>query len=153
LPGIRPSPALVLFLLSPTVDELLSGSSPPAKFFTPFGFTIMTALYGGGAVFWVLPGIQSPLLHPVIVMALGALLDVLLICRLASYDWRRSTDLHRFAVVAGSLSLFIAFAFLQELDRTRTDNRVGMSLVGLSFLVGLALLGMKVRGRSEWRGP
>jgi len=84
---------------------------------------------------------------------LGALLDILLIRRLADYDWKRSTDLHRFAVAAGSLSLFGAFAFLQELDRTRTDNRTGMSLVGLSFLVGLALLGLKVRGRSERRGP
>jgi hypothetical protein len=330
LPRIRPPPGLVLFLLAPAVGELLSGSSPPAEFFTPFGFTIMTALYGGGAVlcrelkvrwqkgmgsllllgaaygvleeglmvasffnpawpdlgalgvfgrwlgvnwvwavelalyhaivsitvpvmlvelvypdrrgtpwlgggwfravalifaadvvggliifsvvtgykpteaqiifsvllavgfallarrlpadwarrgskrmrrplfygaltilgavasgavFWVLPGIKSPLLHPVIVMALGALLDLLLIRSLADYDWRRSTDLHRFAVAAGSLSLFVAFDFLQELDRTRTDNKAGMSLVGLSFLVGLALLGLKVRRRSERRGP
>jgi len=330
LPRIRPPPALVLFLLAPAVGELLSGSSPPAEYFTPFGFTIMTALYGGGAVlcrelkvrwrkgmgsllllgaaygvleeglmvasffnpawpdlgalgvfgrwlgvnwvwaveltlyhaivsitvpvmlvelaypdrrgtpwlgsgwlravalifgadivgglilfsvitdykpteaqiifsallaagfallarrlpadwarrgsrpmkrplfygalttlgavasgavFWVLPSIQNPLLHPAIVATLGALLDVLLIRRLADYDWRKSTDLHRFTVASGSLSLFVAFAFLQELDRTRTDNRAGMSLVGLSFLVGLALLGMKVRGRSERRGP
>ena len=50
--GIRDRlpPALVLFLLSPVVGELLSGSSPPSEFFTLFGFTIMSLLYGGGAI-------------------------------------------------------------------------------------------------------
>jgi hypothetical protein len=46
----RIPPALFLYLLSPVIGELLSGSAPPAEFFTPFGFTIMTLLYGGGAV-------------------------------------------------------------------------------------------------------
>lgn len=46
----RIPPALVLFLLSPVIGELLSGSSPPAEFFTVFGFTIMSLLYGGGAI-------------------------------------------------------------------------------------------------------
>ncbi len=43
-------PALVLFLLSPSIGELLSGSSPPAEFFTPFGLTMLLTLYGGGAL-------------------------------------------------------------------------------------------------------
>jgi hypothetical protein len=43
-------PALVLYLLAPAVGELLSGSSPPAEYFTVFGFTLMTLLYGGGAL-------------------------------------------------------------------------------------------------------
>ena len=43
-------PALTLFLLSPIIGELLSGSSPPAEFFQLFGFTIMALLYGGGAI-------------------------------------------------------------------------------------------------------
>ncbi len=46
----RIPPALVLFLLSPVIGELLSGSSPPAEFFTVFGFTVMSLLYGGGAI-------------------------------------------------------------------------------------------------------
>ena len=52
MPGIKGKipPALVLFLLSPAIGELLSGSSPPSEFFTPFGFTIMALLYGGGAL-------------------------------------------------------------------------------------------------------
>jgi hypothetical protein len=40
----------VLFLLSPAIGELLSGSSPPREFFAPFGFTVMALLYGGGAL-------------------------------------------------------------------------------------------------------
>ncbi len=43
-------PALALFLLSPMVGELLSGSSPPAEFFSPFGLLILCALYGSGAI-------------------------------------------------------------------------------------------------------
>jgi hypothetical protein len=50
--GIRDHlpPALVLLFLSPMIGELLSGSSPPTEFFTAFGFTVMTLLYGGGAL-------------------------------------------------------------------------------------------------------
>ena len=44
------SPALTLFLLSPFVGELLSGSSPPAEYFSLPGFIILHLLYGGGAL-------------------------------------------------------------------------------------------------------
>ena len=43
-------PILTLFLLAPAVGELLSGSAPPAEFFTPFGLILLSALYGSGAV-------------------------------------------------------------------------------------------------------
>jgi hypothetical protein len=43
-------PPLVLFFLSPAIGELLSGSSPPAEFFNPFGLAIVAVLYGGGAL-------------------------------------------------------------------------------------------------------
>jgi hypothetical protein len=46
----RLGPAFVLFILSPVIAELLSGSAPPAEFFHPFGFVVMLALYGSGAV-------------------------------------------------------------------------------------------------------
>ncbi len=48
--GIGVPPWLALLLLAPAMGELLSGSSPPAEFFQPFGFTIMVALYGCGAL-------------------------------------------------------------------------------------------------------
>jgi len=44
------SPAVTLFFLSPLIAELLSGSAPPVEFFNPFGFLIITVLYGNGAL-------------------------------------------------------------------------------------------------------
>jgi hypothetical protein len=46
----RPPPWLTLLLLAPALGELLSGSSPPSEFFQPLGFTVMTVLYGCGAL-------------------------------------------------------------------------------------------------------
>ena len=46
----RISPALILFLLAPTIGELLSGSAPPSEFFNPISFTLLAILYGGGAI-------------------------------------------------------------------------------------------------------
>lgn len=46
----RIQPALALFLLSPAIGELLSGSSPPLEFFNPFSFLLLGSLYGSGAV-------------------------------------------------------------------------------------------------------
>lgn len=43
-------PVLVLFLLSPAIAELLSGSAPPVEFFHPFTLLVLTALYGSGAI-------------------------------------------------------------------------------------------------------
>jgi hypothetical protein len=44
-------PAFVtLLLLSPIVAELLSGSAPPAEFFSPFGLLILITWYGFGAI-------------------------------------------------------------------------------------------------------
>jgi hypothetical protein len=46
----RLPPALALFLLSPTIGELLSGSSPPLEFFNPISFLLLASLYGSGAI-------------------------------------------------------------------------------------------------------
>lgn len=52
MPGfnIRGNPALILFLLSPAIGELLSGSAPPVEFFNPVGLSLLLGLYGCGAV-------------------------------------------------------------------------------------------------------
>ena len=319
----KPSPALILFLLSPAIGELLSGSAPPVEFFNPFGFVILVSLYGSGAVIirelkvcwkkgissvlllgaaygileegllvcsfynpnwsdlnqlavygrwfdvnwiwtvmltiyhavysitipitlvelaysqhqhenWVskrilkillvlllsvvvlgfflfnpLSGYLPPLPHyllTVLVMILfgyaayrfpgewgshgnkplpkvvlmwmigvvgtlsfflgfwlmptlmplwpigtlfGPALILLYIVLLRSYEWKEPTEKHRFALVSGALAFFIVFAPLQELDTTRTDDTAGMSLVGLSFLVGLILLGRHIWSASS----
>ena len=43
-------PSVVLYFLSPIIAELLSGSAPPAEFFSPFTFLLLTAFYGSGAL-------------------------------------------------------------------------------------------------------
>jgi hypothetical protein len=43
-------PALTLFLLSPLIGELVSGSSPPANWLHPMTFLLVVPLYGSGAV-------------------------------------------------------------------------------------------------------
>lgn len=43
-------PILFLFILSPAIGELLSGSSPPLEFFSPLTFLILASLYGSGAL-------------------------------------------------------------------------------------------------------
>jgi hypothetical protein len=46
----RNAPAIVLYLLSPVVGELLSGSSPPREFFSSFSLIVVVGLYGAGAL-------------------------------------------------------------------------------------------------------
>jgi hypothetical protein len=43
-------PIIFLFVLSPAIGELLSGSSPPQAFFNPLAFCLLCALYGSGAL-------------------------------------------------------------------------------------------------------
>jgi hypothetical protein len=44
------APVAVLFLLTPSIAELLSGSAPPSEFFNPGGFFVLCCLYGSGAL-------------------------------------------------------------------------------------------------------
>jgi hypothetical protein len=46
----RLSPSLVLFLLAPSIGELLSGSSPPLEFFVPSTLILLALMYGCGAL-------------------------------------------------------------------------------------------------------
>ena len=46
----RRAPLFLLLLLSPAIAELLTSSSPPVEFFTPFGLVVMVSLYGSGAL-------------------------------------------------------------------------------------------------------
>jgi hypothetical protein len=41
---------LLLLFLSPALGELLSGSSPPLEFFTPFGIITLVSFYGGSTL-------------------------------------------------------------------------------------------------------
>ncbi len=89
-------------------------------------------------VHWIFPelGVPVPL----------TLLSALSLVTLVFWAGRRMSargawdDRHRLAVASGALSFFVLLAPLAELDRTRTDNPAGMTVVGLAavaFLVGL----------------
>lgn len=95
------------------------------------------------AVFWIGPNLTSPL----VVIVLGVLLVVSVVKLVKGFDWNLPNDLHQLALVSGALSFFIMIAPLQELDKTRTDNPVGMSLVGLAFLLGLVLFRRQIKRR------
>jgi hypothetical protein len=46
----RFTPVLLLFFLSPTIGELVSGSAPPREFFAPGALLLLASLYGSGAI-------------------------------------------------------------------------------------------------------
>ncbi|HSB90110.1 MAG TPA: hypothetical protein VLD63_08810, partial [Anaerolineales bacterium] len=48
----------------------------------------------------------------------------------------------------GALTFFILLSPLIEIDRNRTDNRSGMTLVGLATAAGLIWLGRRLRVES-----
>ena len=87
--------------------------------------------------FWLMPSIIPS-------WPLGLFISLILlsfvIVFLTRYCWDKVSDRHRFAMVSGALVFFIVFAPLQEFDTTRMDNPVGMTLVGMSCLIGLLLL-------------
>ena len=96
-------------------------------------------------VFWVLPN----LLPPLGIMLLGGFLVFGFARFLKRLKLKGCNDLHQFALISGGLAFFIFLAPLQELDKTRTDNPWGMGLVGLAFLVGLLLLGRRIKQRTR----
>ena len=91
--------------------------------------------------FWLIPALIP--LWP-IGLLFGPALVLLYTKLLKRYEWKESSEKHRFALMSGALVFFIVFAPLQELDTARTDNPVGMSFVGLAFLIGLVLLGRRI---------
>jgi len=138
---------VILFIIlawkAPSEDGRQESANPrgPASFFA-------TGLLGTIAffiIFWVLPNLLSPLG----VMLLGGLLVFGLAKFLKRLKLKGCDDMRRFALASGGLAFFIFLAPLQELDKTRTNNPQGMGLVGLAFLIGLLLLGRRIRRRTR----
>jgi hypothetical protein len=118
-----------------------TNSHGPTSFFT----TGLLGTIGFFIVFWVLPN----LLPPLGLMLLGGFLVFGFARFLKRLKLKGCNDLHQFALISGGLAFFIFLAPLQELDKTRTDNPWGMGLVGLAFLVGLLLLGWRIKQRTR----
>lgn len=97
-----------------------------------------------GVIFWVLPNILTFSMGPLLVIFIGVVFILGFFKYLIGFDWGNSSPLHRHALVFGSLFVFMLFSVLQEFDASRFDDTTGMSLVGLSFLLGLILLRRRI---------
>jgi len=83
-------------------------------------------------------------------MLYGLLLVFLMVKFIKRFNWReKATDMHVFALCSGSLTFFLVFAPLQELDKSRKDITTGMSLVALAFAIGLIWLGLRIKQRNS----
>lgn len=74
----------------------------------------------------------------------GPTLVLFYIKLLSKFEWKKPNEKHKFALASGALIFFVVFAPLQELDKTRTDNPVGISLVSLASLILLILLRRRI---------
>jgi hypothetical protein len=113
----------------------------------PLYYAVITALgaLSSGVVFWILPNLSNFILFPLLIIICGFGIIYSIIKLFISYNWKNSTPLHLFAVSSGPLYIFIILTFLQESDKSRTDNTAGMGLIGIIALVGLALLWLKLK--------
>ena len=105
----------------------------------------MLAAFLNGTVFGILPNLINFSFGPIVVPSLGFILTLLVIRKLVDYDWRTNSNIHKLAMVAGSLTPFLLFAPFQELDQSRVDNTSGMTLVGFTALFLLFLLYRNLR--------
>jgi hypothetical protein len=98
-----------------------------------------------GFVFGVLPEQLGFTNAPILVIFLGLAIIIGILNSLVSYEWVQATPLHYHRLLFGSLFIFILFSFFQEMDPNRLDNTTGMSLVGITFLIGFLILGRKLK--------
>jgi hypothetical protein len=107
----------------------------------------VSAAFACGAIFWILPNTLKFKLGPLAVILLGLIVVLGYIRYLISFDWTKSSPQHRFALMAGTLTPFILFSYIQEMDKSRLDDTTGMALVGSIFLVVLLVMYLKLRKR------
>jgi hypothetical protein len=137
--------ALIMILLGYTASKLpstwgLTGKKPLSRPFKMWAIGTAATF----AFFWGFYLVHTLIPLWQVGIFFGPALVLLFWKLLTRYDWKKPNEKHRFALASGALTYFIVFAPLQELDKTRTDNPAGMSLVGLAFLIGLILLGRHI---------
>ena len=135
--------ALVLVLAAHRLpaDWLRRGARPLKR---PVFFALLTFVGASlsGIIYWVLPHTGVP---PLITVFLNLAAVMGTIQYLRRFSWRQASQTHRYSLVGGVLALFILFSLFQEMDRARTDDPSGMSLVGLASIVGLLVLRRRLR--------
>jgi predicted Abi (CAAX) family protease len=94
-------------------------------------------------VLWGMPNLKVPVFITLTALILVPLATLGLTRSMSKQgNW---TVKHQLAQAWGALLFFVLLAPLQELDHTRPDNTVGMSLVGLGFFLFLVFLYLKTR--------
>lgn len=107
-------------------------------------FYFIIGVFWSAAFFLTFMALPYFVEDPFAVALLGALLSFGIATYLMRFDWKNS-DLHKLSLAAGALSFLILLAFLQELDKNRPDNTIGMSLVAIFAIIGLVLLRRRVK--------
>lgn len=121
-----------------------SSRAARAFWFLPVGFVGTLALF---FLVWVVP---KSGIHPLLTISLMTGLVILvgwIVLRMSGGGaW---TERHQLSLVAGAIGFFILLAPLQELDKNRTDNTTGMTIVGLMMAIFLILLMLRIRNQ-KW---
>ena len=94
---------------------------------------------------------SSPALIPwQLAMLYGPLLIILTTKFITQYNWhQKPNNMHTFALCSGALTFFLIFAPLQELDKTRTENTQGMTLVAMATIIALIILGRRINRQNQ----
>jgi heme A synthase len=80
----------------------------------------------------------------------GILLTTIIAKFITRYNWKQKpNNIHVFALCSGALTFFLTFAPLQELDKTRTDNTQGMTLVAIATIIALITLRHKIKQQNN----
>jgi len=111
----------------------------------PFWFLLIgfAGTFGWFFLVWVVPQTRVPATVTLGLMVLLLVVITWTVLRLSGGG--RLPDQHRLALVSGALGFFILLAPLQELDKKRTDNTAGMTVVALAMLVFLLWIHRRIR--------
>jgi hypothetical protein len=155
LTAYRPPVLPYLAALGLVVILCILARAQPAGFQRAGSGRQKKAVWAGMLAFWgtfgvlLIIGIPPHLNIPALFtfMLLAAWVGLCLITLGWLLDWNAGSWRHQFALAAGGLAFFILLTPLQELDTTRVDDPSGMMIVGLLFVIFLAL----IRYRAKWR--
>ncbi|MEM2876340.1 MAG: hypothetical protein QXL67_05265 [Candidatus Bathyarchaeia archaeon] len=150
------TPSQLIFVISLTSIFIYLSYKTPSDWLrfggndlpNPIFFWIVGAF---GSFLFFLGFIFLPLLFAswVAGMLLGPLLILLFGFLLKRYNWKKDDELQRLYLIGGALTFFIVFSPLLELAQSEPGPGTGMSLVGLSALIGLLLFRRNLKRRME----
>jgi hypothetical protein len=154
LTAYKPDAIAYIVTVAIAAALVLLGWRLPSRPFTASPFAVkrpfwfwLTGFLGTIAFFLVFWGLPNTVLHPVFTILSGTVLITLIgmAVILMSGNGMLWNDMHRFALAAGPLTLFVLLAPVHEFDAGRTDNPAGMTVVGITALLFLLWLWRRVR--------